>query len=170
MDSKMDVTSERLLVRELTLEDASFVVELLNTDAFKVNIGDRQVRTIAQAEDKIQNFYTTGYPKYGLFVVCLKNSNEVIGTVSYLKRDYLEYDDIGYAFLPQFWGKGYALEATKAVMDLRLSEGVECIWGVVNSDNQPSIRLLEKLGFNTIGMVVMEGEEEPILKMEYKKR
>ena len=165
----MDLTSERLWVRDLTLDDANFIVELLNTDAFKVNIGDRQVRTIEQAQDKIQNFYTVGYPKYGLFVVGLKQTNEVIGTVSYLKRDYLDYDDIGYAFLPQYWGKGYALEATKAVMELRLAEGVECILGVVNSDNQPSIRLLEKLGFNTVGMVVMEGEEEPILKMEYKK-
>jgi len=163
----MEITTDRLLVRNLNLDDASFIVDLLNTDAFKVNIGDRQVRTIADAEDKISNFYTTGYPMYGLFVVELSATGEAIGTVSYLKRDYLEHDDIGYAFLPQFWGKGYAREATKAVLELRLSQGVETVWGVVNSDNEPSIKLLEKLGFQTTGMVIMEGEEEPILKMEY---
>tara|TARA_Y100000034_G_scaffold123356_1_gene169987 strand:+ start:52 stop:561 length:510 start_codon:yes stop_codon:yes gene_type:complete len=164
----MQLATERLTVRELTLDDADFILRLLNTEAFKVNIGDRQVRTIADAEDKISNFYTTGYPEHGLFAVDLKETNETIGTVSYLTRDYLEHDDIGYAFLPEFWGKGYATEATKSVLDYKIENGEKCIWGVVNSDNHVSIKLLEKLGFQTTGMVVMEGEEEPILKLEYK--
>lgn len=163
----MELVTERLKLRELTSTDAKFVFELLNTEAFKANIGDRNVNSLQDAKDKIENFYTAGYPKYGLFAVDLL-SGETIGTVSYLKRDYLDYDDIGYAFLPDYWGQGFALEATKALMELRLSQGINCILGVVNSDNQASIRLLEKLGFNTIGMVLMEGEEEPILKMEYK--
>lgn len=163
----MNLNSERLQIRELKSADASFVVELLNTDAFKQNIGDRKVRTIADAEDKIKNFYSVDYPTHGLFAVAIKSTGEPIGTVSYLKRNYLEHDDIGYAFLPEFWGKGYALEATKAVLEHKVKNGVEEIWGVVSSDNSASIRLLEKLGFTTTGMVVMEGEEEPILKLEY---
>ncbi len=163
----MKLVTDRLVVRELNEQDAEFVLALLNSKGFKENIGDRNVRTIAEAQDKINNFYTSEYPTYGLFAVTLADTDIPIGTVSYLKRDYLEHDDIGYAFLPEFWGAGYAFEATKAVMDYKLSKGIKDIWGVVNSDNKPSIKLLEKLGFQTTGMVVMEGEEEPILKMEY---
>ena len=163
----MKLVTDRLVVRELNEQDAEFVLALLNSKGFKENIGDRNVRTIAEAQDKINNFYTSEYPTYGLFAVTLADTDIPVGTVSYLKRDYLEHDDIGYAFLPEFWGAGYAFEATKAVMDYKLSQGIKDIWGVVNSDNKPSIKLLEKLGFQTTGMVVMEGEEEPILKMEY---
>ena len=163
----MDLSSERLQIRKLTSADASFILELLNTKAFKQNIGDRNVRTIADAEDKINNFYSTGYPTHGLFAVTLKATGKTIGTVSYLKRDFLECDDIGYAFLPEYWGCGYAIEATASVLNFKVSQGAIRILGVVNSDNLASIKLLEKLGFQTTGMVLMEGEEEPILKMEY---
>lgn len=163
----MDLSSERLQIRELTCTDASFILALLNTDAFKQNIGDRKVRTIADAEDKINNFYSTGYPSHGLFAVTLIETGKTIGTVSYLTRDFLECDDIGYAFLPEYWGLGYAIEATARVLEFKLSQGAQRVLGIVNSDNSASIRLLEKLGFQTTGMVVMEGEEEPVLKMEY---
>lgn len=163
----MKLNSERLTIRELTNNDASFIVELLNTEAFKKNIGDRKVRTLADAIDKIENFYSTEYPSHGLFAVTLISTGQTIGTVSYLKRDYLEHDDIGYAFLPEFWHKGFASEATSAVLEHKISTGIKHILGVVNSDNSASIKLLEKLGFQTTGMVVMDGEEEPILKMEY---
>ena len=163
----MELNSERLTIRLLRSTDAAFIVELLNTEGFIQNIGDRQVRTLTQAEDKIANAYSAEYPSHGLFAVELKASGQVIGTVSYLKRDHLEYDDIGYAFLPEFWGKGYATEATKLMLDHKLALGIKQIWGVVNSDNKASIKLLERLGFHTTGMVLMEGEDEPILKMEF---
>ena len=163
----MNIATERLIVRELTIDDADFILTLLNTEAFKNNIGDRQISTKAQAEEKITNTYSAEYPTYGLFAVDIQQTGETIGTVSYLKRDYLEFDDIGYAFLPEFWGRGFALEATKGLMQDRLKKGITSMFGVVNSDNAPSIKLLQKLGFETSGMVVMEGEEEPILKMEF---
>lgn len=163
----MNISSERLNIRELNGTDADFIVKLLNTDAFKKNIGDRKVRTIAEAEDKIQHFYSVDYPSHGLFAVTLKSTNQAIGTVSYLKREQFEFDDIGYAFLPEFWGQGFAVEATKAVLALKLSQGIKQVWGVVNPDNSASIKLLEKLNFQASGMVLMEGEVEPILKMEY---
>lgn len=163
----MNLSSERLNIRELTSADADFIVSLLNTDAFKKNIGDRKVRTTADAEDKIQNFYSTSYPSHGLFAVTLKSTDQAIGTVSYLKREHFEYDDIGYAFLPEFWGQGFAIEATQAVLALKLSQGIKQVWGIVNPDNAASIKLLEKLNFHATDMVLMEGEKEPILKMEY---
>ncbi|NVK24729.1 MAG: GNAT family N-acetyltransferase [Gammaproteobacteria bacterium] len=163
----MKLETERLEIRELILEDAPFVVELLNSEAFIVNIGDRGVHNLQLAEEKIQTTYSQDYPNYGLFIVVRKSDNTAIGTVSYLKRDYLEKDDIGYAFLPQFWGQGFALEATKSVLQYQVARGEQEIWGVVDRTNRPSIRLLEKLDFHEAGEVVMEGEDPPIVKMVF---
>lgn len=164
----MLLTTPRLTVRNVCHDDAEFIIALLNSEAFILNVGSRGVNTIEQAIDKIDNYYMAGYPNYGLFVVELTDTGEAIGTVSYLKRDYLEHDDIGYAFLPEFWNKGYAVEATKAVLDFKLNNGVDEVYGVVNKDNEPSIKLLKKLDFDIIGEVVMEGEDTPIYKMAYR--
>lgn len=163
----MNLSTSRLHIRELTTADAEFILRLVNTDAFKANIGDRQIHDLDAAKQKITEFYCQGYPQFGLFAVCLNSTNQAIGTVSYLKRDYLACDDIGYAFLPEYWHQGYAFEATSALLEFKLEQGVAGVWAVVNCDNQASIRLLEKLGFATTGLVVMEGEQEPILKFEY---
>ena len=143
----MYLETERLIVREITLEDAPFVVELLNTEAFLVKIGDRGVHTLEQAQQKINSFYTQGYPEYGLFLVERKADQVAVGTISYLKREFLPQEDIGYAFLPEFWGKGFALEATKSVLDYKINSGITEIWGVVDRENKASVTLLEKLNF-----------------------
>ena len=65
----MYLETERLIVRELTLEDAPFVVELLNSEAFLVKIGDRAVHTLEQAHKKINSISTPGYPDCGLIWV-----------------------------------------------------------------------------------------------------
>jgi [ribosomal protein S5]-alanine N-acetyltransferase len=79
-----------------------------------------------------------------------------------IKRDVLEHVDIGYAFLPQFRGKGYAFEAAAAVMAFGRREfGLEPIVAVVSSENYGSIRVLEKLGLRFERMVrLFEGDEE----------
>ena len=164
----MYLETSRLIVRELQNDDAQFIYELLNSEAFIKNIGDRGVHTLEQAQQKIESFYQGLYPDYGLFIVVDKTNTQAMGTVSYLKRDYLEFDDIGYAFLSEFWGKGYALEATQALLNHKLNSGVKQVLGIVDKDNPPSIRLLEKLNFKIEGELVIEGDTKPILKMAYK--
>lgn len=162
----MFIETDRLRVRELTCEDASFILELVNSDGFINNIGDRGIRTIEQAKEAIENKYRVDYPNFGLFAVEHKATNQVLGTVSYFKRDFLEFDDIGYAFLPQNFGHGYAFEATLELITWAKQRGKRELLGVVNPDNHPSIRLLRKLGFKRVGTVVMENETAPILKYQ----
>lgn len=170
----MHLETDRLIIRELTLDDASFVLELLNSEGFIVKIGDRRIYTLDKAQDKIRSFYTGGYPEYGLFVAELKEENRPIGTISYLKRDFLEHDDIGYAFLSQYWHKGYAFESSKAVLDYKIKSGVKEILGVVDRSNEPSVKLLEKLNFEEVGEVFMvdektaQSEDTPIMKMMFR--
>jgi len=163
----MLLKSERITVRDMQASDADFMLELLNSQGFIDNIGDRELRTAEQVLDKINSAYTIDYPSYGLYTVVDNQTNESLGTVSYLKREHLARDDIGYAFLPQFFGKGYAYEATKLVLDHKIEQGQKCILAVVNPTNLASIKLLEKLLFVCVGETLMQNETIPILKYQY---
>jgi RimJ/RimL family protein N-acetyltransferase len=86
-----------------------------------------------------------------------------IGICGLLKRDALEDVDIGYALLPEFWSQGYALEAASAVvLYAREKLGLKRVAAVTNSDNQSSIRLLEKMGFKYERMVRLSEDSAPI--------
>lgn len=162
----MEFETSRLAIRHLTEKDAGFILELLNTDGFINFVGDRGIRTLDDARVNIETNYCASYPKYGLFAVVLKQTGETIGSVSYLKREFMESDDVGYAFLPAFFGKGYAVEATQGLVEWALEQGEMQLQAMVNPNNQASIRLLEKLDFKLDGTVIPDGETDPILKFK----
>jgi RimJ/RimL family protein N-acetyltransferase len=141
--------TERLVVRRLALDDAAFILELLNEPAFLENIGDRGARTLADARRYIARGPVASYRKFGfgLYLVELKDSGTPIGICGLLKRDWLGDVDIGFAFLQRHWSRGYARESAAAVMHygwttLRLQR----IVAITKPTNQASIALLEKLG------------------------
>src|SRR5579871_4161960 len=105
--------TERLLIRHLTLDDAVFILELLNEPAFIRNIADRGVRSIEDAQGYIQNGPFASYSKngFGLFAVELKATGIPIGICGLIRRDVLPDVDIGYALLERYWKNGYAYEA-----------------------------------------------------------
>jgi RimJ/RimL family protein N-acetyltransferase len=77
----------------------------------------------------------------------LKEDDTPIGMCGLIKRDSMEYVDIGFAFLPAFRGRGYGFEVAAATLDYgRFHVGLKRILGVTSPDNEPSIALLEKLG------------------------
>lgn len=160
------IETERLLLRNYTLSDAPFVYNLLNSEGWLKNIGDRHVKTVADAENYIQINYFSNYEKfgYGPFLVTLKESGIPIGSAGLYKRDSLEHPDVGYAFLPEFWNKGFAFEATKAVMQFALNQlNIEKIVGITLPDNTSSIKLLKKLGLSEIGDYTYEDGETLLL-------
>ena len=156
--------TDRLMLRKLCVEDAAFILQLVNEPAFLRFIGDKGVRTLDDARDYILQGPVDSYERlgFGLYLVELKESGTAIGTCGLIKREVLEHVDIGYAYLPEFWGKGYAFEAAAAVMEFGKSAyGLERIVAVVSSDNYGSIRVLEKLGLRYERMVrLFEGDEE----------
>lgn len=141
--------TNRLTLRELSTDDAGFILELLNDPSFLHNIGDRGVRT---REDAIQYLLKGPIDSYsrlgfGLWLVELKDSQVPIGMCGLIKRDTLEDVDIGYAFLPPFWSKGYASESASAVMEYGFKTlGLKRLVAITNPDNAGSIRVLEKIG------------------------
>lgn len=148
----MRITTERLTLSPLSEKDSAFIVELLNTEGWVKNIGDRNIRSKKDAREYIQK--VTNNPHITYWTVKLKHGRLPIGLVTMIKRDYLPFNDVGFAFLPQFFNKGYAFEATKAVLlALVNSNGLEIILAISLPDNKSSIKLIEKLGLKFEKMI-----------------
>jgi RimJ/RimL family protein N-acetyltransferase len=152
----MILETDRLQLRQLSLDDAEFILRLLNEPSFIQNIGDRGVRTIDDARGYIVKGPITSYEQFGfgLWMVETKSPSGPIGICGLLKRDVLDDVDIGYALLPEFWSQGYALESASAVISYaREKLGLKRVVAVTNPNNRSSIRLLEKMGFKYERMV-----------------
>jgi len=161
-----------MLLRHLSLEDAEFVLELLNDPAFIQNIGDRQVRNIADAKNYIETGPLASYREFGfgLFLVELKQTDQAMGICGLLKRKELDDVDVGFAFLPQFRTYGYAYESTAAVMNYGWQQlNLNRIVAITSMDNTASIRLLEKIGLQFEKTCILEGDNEPIRFFSAKK-
>jgi RimJ/RimL family protein N-acetyltransferase len=142
------IQTDRLNLRKLTLDDAGFIVQLVNSPGWLEFIGDRNIKTLEAAEEYLTTGPVKSYQEngFGLWMVELK-SGEPIGMCGLLKRDTLEHPDIGFAFMPEYMGKGYAYEAAAATIayakeQLNLSE----IAAITIPGNVRSIKLLEKIG------------------------
>src|SRR6266550_9095247 len=134
----MILETDRLQLRLLSLDDAEFILRLLNEPSFIQTIGDRGVRTIDDARAYILKGPVASYEKFGfgLWMVETRSAAAPIGICGLLKRDVLEDVDIGYALLPEFWSQGYALESASAVvLYAREKLGLKRVAAVTNSDN-----------------------------------
>ncbi len=162
----MQVTeTARLILRRLNTNDSAFILELVNEPSWIRYIGDRGIRTLDDAVGYIQNGPMDMYQRlgFGLYLVELKELGVPIGICGLIKREGLEDVDLGFAFLPRFWRKGYALESASAVMSYaRTVLGLARIVAVLSRDNDRSVKLLEKLGFRAEGTVRLEPDGEEL--------
>jgi RimJ/RimL family protein N-acetyltransferase len=147
----MDVIStSRLALRQLGPPDAPFILTLLNEPSFVQFIGERNVRSIADAERYILTGPVASYERFGfgLWRVALKGGDVPIGMCGLLKRDALDDVDLGFALLPAFWRQGYATEAAQAVLAYgKQAFGLERVVAITSPGNERSERVLAKLGF-----------------------
>jgi RimJ/RimL family protein N-acetyltransferase len=161
----IECETDRLVLRRLEFSDAPFIVGLLNQPSFLANIGDRGVRDEADAHRYLSEGPMALYDKYGfgLWHVSRREDGAGIGMCGLLRRDILPDADIGYAYLPEFWGKGYAFEAAEAVMRQAASRfHLPRVVAVVSQHNDPSIRVLEKLGMRCEGLFAMRADEPEV--------
>jgi RimJ/RimL family protein N-acetyltransferase len=141
--------TERLTLRRLTTDDAPLILELLNDPLFLHFVGDKGVRTLAEAREYITHGPLASYAQhgFGLFHVALKIHGTPIGMCGLLKREALEDVDVGFAYLPQFSGQGYATEAARATLDYgRTVLGLRRIVAITAPDNKGSQSVLRKIG------------------------
>ncbi len=163
--SMLHLLTGRLALRPLSEDDDAFLVALLNDPAFLRYIGDRGVRTVEDARVYIRKGPVASYDwfGFGLLLVTLREEATPIGICGLLKRDTLDDVDVGFAFLPQYCGRGYGFEAAAAVLaDGKRSFGLRRIVAITDPENAASIRLLEKLGLAFERTIRMPGEDKEL--------
>jgi len=154
--------TKRVILQKVSLEDASIILALLNEPSFIRNIGDRGVRTLEDARKYISNRLIASYEKFGfgMYLVILKDTGSAVGLCGLVKRDGLDDVDIGYAFFPQYWAKGYAAEAAQAVKEYaKNTVGLSRLVAITDPANQGSIRVLEKIGLKFEKMVKLSEDD-----------
>jgi ribosomal-protein-alanine N-acetyltransferase len=162
------IQTERLHLRKLTLDDAPFILKHVNEPSFIENIRDSGVRNLDDAEGYLTKGPLASYEKYG-FGLCLmelRESKTPIGMCGLLKRDTLDFPDIGYSLDPAFWKKGYASEAAAAVLDYGFGElGMTRVLAITSPSNEASARLLLRLGMTDDGEVEYAGKPARIFSL-----
>ena len=158
----MIVETKRLLLREINVNDAEFILRLVNEPSFVSNIGDKDLKNLHDTQRFIREGYWTNqeHPGYGMFLVELKKERVPIGGCGLLYRSNLDVTDIGFTFLPEYWGRGFAYEAAEATLKYGQSTlGIKKIVGLTSEDNLGSINLLKKLGMDFDRTIKMSDDD-----------
>lgn len=162
-----DYATARLLLSKLQLSDSIFIQQLVNTKGWIQFIGDRNIHTEEAAIAYIEKLLNSPHIIY--WVVRLQTNNTPIGVVTLIKRDYLDHHDIGFAFLPEHAGKGYAFEAATAILQAVTQYPQHSkILATTLKDNIRSVQLLQKMGFTFQKEMLLE--QEPLLVYAFVKK
>jgi RimJ/RimL family protein N-acetyltransferase len=159
------IETKRLILSKLSVDDAPFILALLNDSEWLQFIGDKGVRTIDDARKYILNGPIKSYEQFGfgLYLTMLKDSNTPIGICGLLKRDHLDHVDLGFALLPEFRRKGYTKESASAVLKYGKSKfKFDHILAITQPDNINSVNVLKKLGFMFERMVEIPGNDSEV--------
>ncbi len=150
-------TTDRLQLGIVTTDDYAFVSALVNTNGWLEFIGDRNVHNKEDAIAYINKILDA--PNIHYWVIRVKGSGTPVGIISFIKRDYLDYYDIGFALLPEYSGLGYAYEAAKEVLLFASNVAKHHpIVATTLSNNISSIKLLTKLGLHFYKEIIVEDE------------
>jgi RimJ/RimL family protein N-acetyltransferase len=160
------LSTDRLLLREFEPSDDAFLLRLLNEPSWLRFIGDRGVRTLEDARRYVENGPRASYARngFGLWCVVPKESGASVGMCGLVRRDTVPGVDLGFAFVPEAWGKGYARESADAVLaHARDVLGLPRVLAITSPDNDASIRVLERIGMRTEGTIRLPDEERDTL-------
>ncbi|GAA4269147.1 GNAT family N-acetyltransferase [Hyunsoonleella aestuarii] len=162
------IETERLILRELRLSDLDGMFELDSNPEVHAYLGKKPVKTLEESV-KILESVISQYQERGIgrFAAIEKPSGEFIGW-SGIKfntgdmetlGDKRDFYDIGYRFIPRYWGKGYATESSKAVLDFGFKDlDIKTICGAAEIDNIASNKVLQKIGLKYMEQFPYENE------------
>lgn len=158
--------TERLMLRPTSTEDAAFILALLNTPKWLKFVGDRNVQTVDEARTYIEErmlpqLRSHGYSNYTMI---RKADDEKVGCCGLYDREGLEGVDIGFALLPQYEKKGYALEGAREIKRAAKEVfNIHILKGITSKDHIASQNLLIKLGLACRSTVILPDEDEELL-------
>lgn len=160
---KILISTNRLQMREFETGDAEFLFSLMTSPGYIRYIGDRNLNSVADAKRYIAQRVAPAYVEngFGMWLVQEAAGGKPVGTCGLVNRELIVDVDLGYAFLPEASGQGYATEAAAAVLEyasIRL--GLDKVVAITALENPGSIRVLEKLGYQFVRMIAFPGDEE----------
>ena len=166
MEKYKTFETERLRLRPVVKEDAPFILQVLNMPKWLQNIGDRDVKTVAEAEKYIADRMTPQLERlgFGNYVVMLKKDGTKIGNCGFYDRPGLKGTDIGFAFLPDYEGQGFGTESASRLMRAAREDfDLKTVLGITAKHNVASQKLLEKIGLRHTGFTTLPGETEELM-------
>ncbi len=163
MKKPFQLETERLHLRELTIVDANFIVQLMNTSNWLKYIGDRNVKTKSDAANYISKKIISSYREngFGLYLIQLKETKKPIGICGLVKREGLDTPDIGFAILPIYEGKGFITEAANAI--IKYAKGkllLKIVYGITTEENEASIKILQNIGMQFSTNILLPKEKK----------
>ncbi|GAA4757793.1 MULTISPECIES: GNAT family N-acetyltransferase [Flavobacterium] len=162
--SSIKIDTERVFSKPLDILDYEFIYKLLNTEGWKRFIGDRNIHSYEEAKLYIDKIEKAKNIKY--FVITEKKTHKKIGLFTIIKREFLNHPDIGFAFLPEFNGKGFAYESANAFIEI-LSKEYSKLSAITNLENVTSIKLIEKLGLKFKEVIYENDEQLNLFEIEF---
>jgi ribosomal-protein-alanine N-acetyltransferase len=161
--------TERLIIRPMSLDDADLILELYNMPSFIKFIGNRNIKSLADAENYIRAKFLPQFEKlgFGNYLIELKEGNIKIGGVGIFEREGLDIVDIGFSVLERFEGKGYMFEAAQKVKSIGMDDfGLTKLSAITSKDNFSSQKLIERLGLKFQKYVTLPNEDEELMYYE----
>ena len=159
--------TKRLIISKISLDDAPFLLKLVNTPNYIKYIGDKKIRTLKDAEKHIKDTHFKSYKthEFGFYKVLYKEENNVtIGTCGLLKRTQLQDVEIGFGFLPEYESRGFGYESSTAIMKLAKTHfNIDKLTAITLPENNNSIKLLEKLGLEYEKRIKPFDDDEELL-------
>lgn len=166
MSNYKSFETERLFLRPMQIEDAPFLLELLNTPKWIDYIGDRNVKTIEEAKEYIKTKMLPQLEElgFGNYTVIRKLDNVKMGTCGLYNREGIEGIDIGFAFLPQYEKQGFAFEAANKIKIVGFKEFcISQISAITIKENISSQKLIKKLGLKFEKIINLPNDSEDLL-------
>ena len=152
------LTTDRLILKPMTINDNAFIHELVNTNGWLEFIGNRNINSEVEATTYIQKIIDN--PNTTYWIVRISENGTPVGIITFIKRGYLSHYDIGFAFLPAYTKNGFAYEATQAVLRHVIHSAEHChILSITKANNYTAIKLLDKLGLQFDKEIEVENEK-----------
>ncbi|GAA5529201.1 GNAT family N-acetyltransferase [Herpetosiphon gulosus] len=153
------IRTTRLIIRRFRLADGAFIVQLVNQPSWLQWIGNRNVHTLNDAETYLSSGPLSMYERYGVGLCGVELAGRLIGMAGLIKRSPEAEIDLGYAFLPEHWGQGYATEVAQALLNYAINTiKLPRIIATTHLENHQSIKVLERIGMQFEG-IIHEGEK-----------
>lgn len=145
---KIVIETDRLILREITLDDKEAMFKLHSDPAVQKYTGEPVVESIEEMEQAIAT-RIIDHKKYGFgrWATFLKDGMQFVGWAGLAYLPEFDEIDLGYRFLPEYWGSGIATEASRAILDYGFDTlKIKRIIAIALKEHKASIRVMEKVG------------------------